>query len=499
MSRINRDSGAKFDLQRGSNCQSTRRHFLASGAMGISSLALAWLLNQEGLLAQEPSRPELEQRSFDLKPKAPHAEPLARAMISLFMQGGPSHIDLFDPKPEMGRYDGTKFPGEIKYDNAAQASAKVFASPWRFAPSGNCGTEVSELLPHFATITDDVTLIRSMVTGVNNHGQSIYALNSGAITEGRPTIGSWINYGLGSESQDLPAYVALTDPHSLPVAGVQNWSSGWLPALFQGTVIRPREPRILNLDPPAELKGAAQTRYLEYLDRLNRRHLERHPGELDLEARIASYELAARMQTAAKDALDISHETESTRRLYGLDDPATTEYGTRCLIARRLVERGVRFVQIFTRNQFWDHHGSIRSGLPAACKMVDKPSAGLVKDLKQRGLLDSTIVHWGGEMGRLPVIQNDTGPDKIGRDHNTYGFSMWLAGGGIKRGHVHGATDEFGHKAAADPVTHHDYHATLLHLFGLDAKHLVYRRGGREQSLIDGRPCRIVHEILDRF
>jgi hypothetical protein len=475
---------------------SSRRHFLASGAMNIGTLALAWLMKQDRLLADEPVRPELEHRNFDLLPKASHAEPQARAMISLFMQGGPSHIDLFDPKPEMKRYDGSSFPGEIKYDNAAQASAKVFASPWKFAPRGQSGMEVSELLPHFSEIVDDVTLIRSMFTGVNNHGQSIYALNSGGTAEGRPTLGSWLTYGLGTENQNLPAYIALTDPHSLPVVGVQNWSSGWLPALYQGTVIRPREPRILNLDPPQELRGEAQTRYLEYLDRLNRQHLQRHPGELDLEARIASYELAARMQVSAKEALDLSGETEATKRLYGLHESETADYGTRCLIARRLVERGVRFVQVFTRNQFWDHHGSIRSALPQACKMVDKPSAALVTDLKQRGLLDSTIVHWGGEMGRLPVIQNDTGPDKIGRDHNTYGFSMWLAGGGFKRGHVHGTTDEFGHKAATDGVSHHDYHATLLHLFGLDSKQLVYRRNGREQSLLDGQSSRIVHEIL---
>jgi hypothetical protein len=217
---------------------------------------------------------------------------------------------------------------------------------------------------------------------------------------------------------------------------------------------------------------------------------------LDLEARIASYELAARMQTAAKEALDLSGETEATRKVYGLDEPATAEYGSRCLIARRLVERGVRFVQIFTRNQFWDHHGSIRSALPNACKMVDKPAAALVIDLKQRGLLDTTVVHWGGEMGRLPVIQNDTGPDKIGRDHNTYGFSMWLAGGGIRGGLAFGATDDFGHKAVTDVVSHHDYHATLLELFGLDPKQLVYRRNGREQSLIDNQPCRVVREIL---
>jgi hypothetical protein len=305
-----------------------------------------------------------------------------------------------------------------------------------------------------------------------------------------------MTYGLGSESQDLPAFVALTDPDGLPVEGVQNWTNGWLPSLYQGTVIRPREPRILNLDPPPHLKGEAQRRYLAYLEGLNRRDLAQHPGEHDLEARIASYELAAKMQTAAKEAVDISGESDAVKKLYGLDDPATLDYGTRCLIARRLVERGVRFVQIFTRYQFWDHHGSIRTALPASCKKTDKPAAALVKDLKSRGLLDTTLVHWGGEMGRLPVIQNDAGPASVGRDHNTYGFSMWLAGGGVRGGCTYGGTDEFGHKAVENVVTHSDYHATLLHLFGLDHQRLVYRRNGQEQSLVDNQTCRVVKEIL---
>jgi hypothetical protein len=473
----------------------TRRHFLATNALGIGSVALAWLLREDHLLAN-PSRPELEPHKFDLTPKKPPLQPRARAMISLFMQGGPSHLDLLDPKPVLDKHNGTKFQGEIKYDNAAQASATLLASPWKFAKHGQCGTEVSELLPCLARIVDDITVIRSMHTGVNNHGQSIHALNTGQSLVGRPALGSWMTYGLGSESQSLPAFVVLTDPDGLPVEGVRNWSNGWLPSLYQGTVVRPREPRILNLDPPEELKGDVQRRNLAYLERLNRQHLEQHPGELDLEARIASYELAARMQTAAKEALDITRESEATKKLYGIDDPATQEYGTRCLIARRLVERGVRFVQLFTRYQFWDHHGSIRKALPAACRKTDQPAAALVTDLKSRGLLDTTLVHWGGEMGRLPVIQNDGGPDRAGRDHNTYGFTMWLAGGGIKGGCVYGQTDDFGHKAVVDVVTHHDYHATLLHLFGLDPKTLVFSRNGQVRSLIDNQPCRIVHDIL---
>jgi hypothetical protein len=288
----------------------------------------------------------------------------------------------------------------------------------------------------------------------------------------------------------------MTDPRGLPVEGVLNWSNGWLPSLFQGTVVRPREPRILNLEPPERLRGEVQVNFLDLLTRLNRRHISKRQGELELEARIANFGLAARMQTAAREALDISRETKATHSLYGLDEKATAEFGTRCLIARRLVERGVRFVQLFTKNQYWDHHGSIRGSLPASCLKVDRPAAALVTDLKQRGLLDSTVVHWGGEMGRLPVIQNDAGPRQVGRDHNTYGFSMWLAGGGFRAGGTYGETDEFGHHAVENVVNHFDYHATLMHLFGIDPDELVYLRNGREQSLLDGQPGKVIDGLL---
>jgi hypothetical protein len=260
--------------------------------------------------------------------------------------------------------------------------------------------------------------------------------------------------------------------------------------------VRPREPRIPNLDPPPHLKGEPQERLLKYLESLNREHAAARPGELDLDARIASYELAARMQTAAKEALDLAKESAETKKLYGIDDPVTADYGTRCLIARRLVERGVRFIQVFTQNQFWDHHNAIRTGLPNACRKTDKPAAALVKDLKRLGLLDSTLVAWGGEMGRLPVIQNDAGPAKVGRDHNTYGFTYWFAGGGMKAGHVHGATDEFGHHAVEDKVSQHDYHATLLHLFGLDTKKLIYPRNGQELNLLDGKEATVITKLI---
>jgi len=288
----------------------------------------------------------------------------------------------------------------------------------------------------------------------------------------------------------------MTDPKGLPVEGVLNWSNGWLPSLFQGTVVRPVEPRILNLQPPETLQGKRQESFLGLLRTLNRNHKSTRNRELELDARIANLELAARMQTSAREALDIARETAATHEMYGLNNPDTEEFGARCLIARRLVERGVRFVQLYTKNQYWDHHSSIISSLPSSCKKVDVPAAALVKDLKQRGMLDTTVVHWGGEMGRLPVIQNDDGIDRFGRDHNTYGFSMWVAGGGFKAGATYGATDEFGHHAVENIVNHFDYHRTLLHLFGLDAESLTYKQNGREQSLLDGQPGQIVHDLL---
>ena len=475
---------------------------LHTSAFGLGSVAASWLLKRDGLLAaeaDEPFKPDLEQKTYDLIPKQPHHEPRAKAMISMFMLGGPSQIDLFDPKPELMKYDGKTFSGDVKFDNPAQASREIMAPLWKFKPHGQCGMELSELVPHLGQVADEITLIRSMHTGANNHIPSNYALSTGRASSGRAVLGSWLTSALGSETQELPAYVALTDTRGLPLIGGENWSNGKLPSIYQGTMVRPVAPRIFNLDPPRHLKGSPQEEQLRLLDRLNREHLQQHPGENDLEARMKSYGLAARMQVAAREAFDISRESEATKKMYGIDQKVTRDYGTRCLIARRLVERGVRFVQILCNGQVWDHHGSIKTALPQRCVEVDKPAAALVRDLKERGLLDSTIVHWGGEMGRLPVIQFREGltkRDKVGRDHNTYGFSMWVAGGGFKAGATYGATDEFGHHAVENIVNHFDYHRTLLHLFGLDAESLTYKQNGREQSLLDGQPGQIVHDLL---
>lgn len=474
----------------------SRRRFLAENAMGIGTVALAWLLQQDRLLASPKKLPK-DTLNYDLKPKTPQFAPQARAMISLFQHGGPSHVDLTDPKPELTAHNGTDYTGEVTFSFVQRASKKLLGSPWAFSRHGECGTELSELLPHVAEIVDDICLIRSMQTGANGHEVSIRYFHGGIPgVLGRPTLGSWLVYGLGTESQSLPAYMVLSDPGGQPVDGVNNWSNGFMPPLFQGTVLRPKEPRILNLDAPPHLRGELQAQNLDLLKSLNAQHLARHPGEADLEARIASYELAAAMQTAAREALDIGQETKATQEMYGLHEDATREYGTRCLIARRLVERGVRFVQLFLAGQPWDNHENIRSNLPTICRRTDRPSAALVKDLKQRGLLDTTLVHWGGEIGRLPVTENHGDAAKAGRDHNGQGFSIWLAGGGIKGGMTYGATDEVGHRAVQNVVTPNDLQATLFKLFGLDHTQLTYLHNGQEQQITSGRPARVVSEIL---
>jgi hypothetical protein len=478
----------------------SRRHLLQSSTYGLGAVAAACLLQRDGLLAADPpEKPPLEPVTYDLTPKQPPRAPRATAMISMFMMGGPSQIDLFDPKPELTKRDGQQFEGDIRFDNAAQASRQIMAPQWKFRPRGKCGMEISDLLPELGNIADDITLIRSMHSAVNNHFPGFYALNSGSGVGGRATIGSWLTYALGSETQELPAYIALTHPWGLPIVGGDSWTSGGLPSIYQGTVVRPKEPRMFNLEPEPRLRGEAQRQQLEFLKQFNLEHAQAYPAEDDLMARIASYELAAQMQTSAAEVFDISDESEETIRLYGIDQDVTRDYGTRCLIARRLVERGVRFVQIFNNGQSWDHHSSIATELPKRCEEIDRPAAALVIDLKRRGLLDSTLVHWGGEMGRLPTIQvpvGDTELKNVGRDHNTHGFSMWVAGGGTKAGHVHGVTDEFSHHAVEDVVTNHDWLATVLHLFGLDHRELKFRRGARTLALVEDAAASVTETII---
>ena len=388
-------------------------------------------------------------------------------------------MDLFDPKPELTRRHGQPYQGAIETHFHTQ-TGNILGSPFRFRKVGQAGMELSELLPHTARISDDITLVRSMVTESVDHEAALRHIHGGKVFPGRPTLGSWVLYGLGTSRRDLPAYVVLGDPGGLPVDGPNNWSSGFLPAIYQGTPFRATGAGVANLAPPGDVPLQARNNQLGFLDELNDLHRRRHPENSELIARIRQFELAARMQTSVPEALDLSGETTEVRRLYGLDNPTTAEYGRRCLLARRLIERGVRFVQLFLNGQPWDTHSQNAARLRELTAMTDQPSAALVLDLKRRGLLDSTLVIWTGEFGRLPISQ---GPD--GRDHNRHAFSLWLAGGGFKRGHVHGGTDDFGYRAVEDVVPVSDLHATLLHALGLNHARLTFPHEGRPDSLTD--------------
>lgn len=452
----------------------TRRAFLTRQAGSLGTLALAHLLADDGVAGV--SRPKADS----LDPKLPHHPPTAKAVICLFQHGGPSQMDLFDPKPELTKHHGKPYPGALEVHFHTQ-KGNLLASPFHFHKRGQSGMVLSELLPHTGRIADDITLVRSMVTESVDHEAALYMIHSGkTLASGRPGLGAWVLYGLGSLRQDLPAYVVLSDPGGLPVAGTANWTGGFLPALYQGTPFRAEGVPVAHLQPPSDVSSAARRHQLHFLEELNKAHLRRHPYNSELQARLRNYELAARMQTAAPSILDLSGESASTRRLYGLDNPATAEYGRRCLLARRLVEHGVRFVQIFLSGQPWDTHSKNAERLKQLCARADQPSAALVLDLKQRGLLDSTIVLWTGEFGRLPVSQGGDG-----RDHNRHAFSLWLAGGGFKKGYTHGATDDFGYRAVHDIVRVPELHATLLHALGLDHERLTYPHEGREDSLTD--------------
>ena len=469
--------------------QLNRRAFLGGAAGGIGGLALSHLLSLDTSAASK----NLVSTAHPLAPKTPHVSPKAKSVICLFQNGGPSQMDLFDPKPELNKWDGKDYPGtdlEIHFEKQA---GKILQSPFKFQKHGQSGVELSELLPHTGAIMDELTLVRSMTTDSIDHEAALRLIHGGKLQVGRPVWGSWVIYGLGTTRQDLPAYVVLSDPSGPPVDGIRNWSSGWLPAIYQGTQIRSEGAPIFNLATPADIPAPARANQLKLLENLNQSHLAAHPENTELQARIRNYELAAQMQTAVTEALDLAQESAETRKLYGLEQVPMASYAKRCLMARRLVERGVRFVQIYLNSQPWDTHSKNAETLKGLCTMSDQPSAALVKDLKQRGLLDSTIVLWCGEFGRLPISQG-----KDGRDHNRHAFSLWLAGGGFKRGYVHGATDDFGNKSVQDVVRVHDLHATLLHALGLDHMKLNFPHEGRLDSLTDYdvTAARIIPELL---
>jgi hypothetical protein len=448
-------------------------------------LGLADLLAQPGA-AQASAEPDRAAHPYAVR--APHFPARAKRCIFLYMPGGPSHVDLLDPKPRLIKDNGKPLPFE-KPKLEHTKTGNLLASPWKFSRHGSAGIEVSELLPGLASRIDDVCVIRSMVADNINHSGAALQMNTGEQAFSRPALGSWLVYGLGTENQNLPGFVVVSP--AAVFQGAQLWASSFLPSAYQGTLVRDLKKPIANLrDPSGDLtRQRAKLDALSSLNEIHKRNLG-HEGELD--ARIASFELAFRMQSEAPEAFDISRESAATHKLYGTDQPATELYGRQCLLARRLVERGVRFVQLFDApaNNVWDHHGDLRNNLPKRCKAVDQPITALLMDLKSRGLLEDTLVLWGGEFGRSPTAQGDDG-----REHHPFGFTMWMAGGGIKGGMVHGATDEFGWHAVQDKVHVHDLHATILHLMGFDHEKLTFRFSGRDYRLTDVHG-RVVQELL---
>jgi hypothetical protein len=451
----------------------TRREFLQMTGHGFGAMALAHLLGRDS------------QAGVIRKPGGPHFAPRARRCIFLFMVGGPSQMDLFDPKPELNKLHGKKLPASFGKVTSqfVENDPICLGSTRQFGRYGDCGMDMSDLIPHTHQHADRIALVRSCVVDSVIHAPAHYQMNSGRMFMGYPSLGSWVTYGLGSESENLPAFVVMGQPQGTPEGGAPCWSSGFLPATYQGTLLGPGAKPIVNLAPnDPSYDRARQRRILDYVQKLNRKV---KPGDTELEARIASYELAFRMQAEAPEAVDLSHETAETRALYGLDRPETAEFATRCIIARRLVERGVRFVQLYSGGGpvawQWDAHDDVNANHEKMCGATDQPVAGLLTDLDRRGLLDDTLVIWGGEFGRTPVSQKGS----RGRDHNATGFSMWFAGGGSKPGTIYGSTDEIGLHAVEGRAHVNDLHATMLHLMGLDHTRLTFLHSGRDERLTD--------------
>ncbi len=470
----------------------SRRDFLFRAGAGFGGIALASLLAQEA--AANPQSAIRNPQSNPLSARNPHFQPKAKSVIFLFMVGGPSHMETFDPKPELDRADGQPLPksyGEIK-SQFIKGEMHLMKSAWKFKQYGQSGIPVSDLMPHTAQCVDDLAVIRSCYNESFVHAPAMYQMVSGRTMIGHPSLGSWVTYGLGSESENLPAYCVLPQPEGLPEGGAPMWEAGYLPAEYQGTVLRGGAKPILHLNPPESMSRDQQRRMLDYLREMNEATLT--PDGSELSARIASYELAFRMQTHAPEAVDFNRETEETKNLYGLDGAETREFGTRCLLARRLVERGVRFVQVFSGggpvSVQWDAHDNVVENHEKMARWTDKPVAGLLKDLKRRGMLEDTLVVWGTEFGRTPVSQNGKG-----RDHNPEGFSIWMAGGGVKGGTIVGATDEIGFRAVQDRCHARDIHATILHLLGMDHLKLTYLHNGRHERLTDFAG-EVIHKIV---
>jgi len=467
----------------------SRRQWLAQAGGGFGALALNYLLTAESPAATDkPAGPAAAPGANPLAARRPHHPPTAKSVIFLFMEGGPSHLDTFDPKPLLNKLAGQPLPESFGMVITAMGEAKapLLACPRTWKQHGQSGLWVSEWLPHTAAMADDLAVIRSCVSDGINHSAGVCQMNTGSILGGRPSLGAWATYGLGTANENLPAFVVMQDSQAQVVNGPRNWSAGFMPAVYQGIRIQGGNEPIPNLNTPEGVAEAEQRGKLDFLKSLNQRYARQHPDQSELDARIASYELAFRMQAEAPPAVDLAGESEATRRLYGLDQKDTATMGRLCLLSRRLVERGVRFVQVYHgAGSKWDAHSKLEPNHSQLCRSMDLPVAGLLKDLKQRGLLESTLVVWGGEFGRTPMSEKGDG-----RDHNPTGFTMWMAGGGVRGGRTIGATDELGLRAVDERLHVHDLHATILDLMGLDNMGLVYKYKGRPErpTLNEGEP-----------
>jgi hypothetical protein len=479
-------------------CGRTRREFLWETGGGFTGLALTGLLAGDGFLDRQAVAADGRTKFVNpMAPKKPHFEGKARSVIFLFMYGGPSHVDTFDHKPKMYPLDGKTITVKTFGRGGHKNEGRVVGPKWKFKPYGKCGKYVSDLFPHVGSCVDDIAFVHSMYAESPIHGSAMLMMNSGRILSGHPCLGSWVTYGLGSVNENLPGFVVMLDKTGGPISGAKNWASGYMPAAYQGVVVRASGTPIHHLQMPSGMTTETQRKLLDRLREKNEEHLVARRDNSELAARIASYELAFKMQKHAPEAVDYSKETKKTLELYGIDNPQTRDFGQKCLLARRLVERGVRFIQIYSggahNDDNWDAHTDIVKNHTKHAGDTDKPIAGLLKDLRQRGLLDSTIVVWGGEFGRQPTAEYAVG---TGRDHNSYGFTMWLAGGGIKGGVSVGHTDELGAAAVENRLHVKNIHATILQQLGLDPNRLSYFYGGLDQKLVGVEGAEPIKQII---
>jgi hypothetical protein len=473
-------------------CRRTRREFLWQSGAGFAGLALTGLLSQDGFFGNQAAASGVASLA-----QQPHFAPKAKSVIFLFMYGGPSHIDTFDYKPTMKGRDNQTVEVKTFGRGGHRNTGRIVEPRWDFKQYGECGKWVSDLFPNVATCVDDIAFIHSMTADSPIHGSAMLMMNSGRVQSGHPCMGSWVNYGLGSVNENLPGFVVMLDPKGGPISGAKNWSSGYMPASYQGTIFRAQGAPILDLKARDGVSRPLQRELLDALKEQNQLHAHERGGHSDLVSRISSYELAYKMQEHAPEAVDIQSETEATHKLYGLDQERTRDFGTKCLMARRLVERGVRFIQVYSggahNDDNWDAHSDLKKNHDYHAGNTDQPVAALLKDLKQRDLLKDTLVIWGGEFGRQPTAEYAEG---TGRDHNAYGFTMWMAGGGIKGGVSVGTTDELGSAAVEKPFHVKRLHATVLNQLGIDPNRLSYFHSGLDQKLVGVEPIEPIHEII---